>query len=279
MIGAIGSFSLMAIAGRAALTELDTFEIMTYRSFVGIVLVVVIRGLAGTLSEVSTRDFGTHALRNMFHFAGQNLWFAGLTLIPLAQLFALEFTSPLWVLLLSPLFLGETFRTRTLLYALMGFVGILIVARPGAGLSIGVAFGLLAAIGFAGSIILTKKLTERHTITGILFWLTVMQAVFGLTFCWADGSMAWPSAATWPPLLAIGCAGLLAHFCLTTALSLAPASVVIPIDFARLPLIAIVGMVLYGEALDLWVFVGGALIFLANYLNILAATRQTATDL
>ena len=287
MIGAILSFSTMAIAGRLVSVELDTFEIMTYRSLFGIVLVCLIAGAAGTLRDVTTDRLGLHLIRNLFHFSGQNLWFAALTMIPLAQLFAVEFTSPIWVLLLAPLILGEALTRRKLGYAALGFVGILIVARPwlspdtgsGAQANLGLLLAALAAIGFAGSILLTKKLTETASITCILFYLTTMQAVFGLICGFADGTMALPSAATLPGVLAIGAAGLMAHYCLTTAVSLAPATVVVPIDFARLPLIAFVGMAYFNEPLDPWVFVGGSLIFLANYLNILAATRKSATNM
>ena len=107
-----------------------------------------------------------------------------------------------------------------------------------------------------------------------MFWLTVMQAMFGLVAAGYDGDIALPSLATAPWLVVIGLAGLVAHFCVTTALSLAPATVVVPFDFIRLPAIAIVGMLLYGENPDIWVGVGGVVIFAAIYLNILAETRK-----
>ncbi|MEM7295762.1 MAG: DMT family transporter [Pseudomonadota bacterium] len=278
MIGAVICFSSMAIAGRLATVELDTFEVMTYRSFVGIALVLICAGFAGTLNQISTCDLGLHLGRNICHFTGQNLWFAALSLVPLAQLFALEFTSPLWVMVLAVVFLGEKLTRRQIALTLLAFAGVLIVARPGAGLSVGVIFAALSAIGFAGSIILTKRLTHNHSITSILFWLTIMQAILGLLCCWIDGAMAWPSLATWPSVVLIGVAGLGAHFCLTTALSLAPATRVIPIDFIRLPLIAVIGMALYGEPIDGWVFLGGALIFLANYLNLLRPGAKTEAE-
>ena len=277
MTGAIGSFTAMAIAGRAVSFELDTFEIMMFRSFVGIVLVLVIAGAAGTLGQITRRNLGLHAIRNLCHFTGQNLWFFALTMIPLAQLFALEFTSPLWVLLLSPLFLGERLTRPKVLAALVGFAGVLIVVRPDFNaLNIGVICAAASAIFFAGTAIATRKLTRSETITCILFYLTVMQAVFGIVAAGYDGDIALPSAASVPWLILIGCAGLLAHFCLTTALSLAPASVVMPIDFARLPVIAVIGALFYSEAIDIWVFVGAALIFGANYANIRLQSRQVA---
>lgn len=275
MTGAILSFSTMAVAGRAVSFELDTFEIMMYRSFVGVLLVVTVAGALGQLGTVTRRDLPVHALRNLFHFAGQNLWFFALTLIPLAQVFALEFTSPIWVMLLAPLVLGERLTRTRLLAALVGFVGILIVARPGVdSLSPGVIAAAAAALGFAGSILLTKRLTRTETITCILFWLTVMQAVFGIVAAGWDGEIALPSAATGPWLLLIGCCGLLAHLCLTNALSLAPATVVVPMDFVRLPAIAMVGLWVYNEPVDVHVVIGAAIIFGANYFNIWTETRR-----
>ena len=275
MLGAIAAFSSMAISGRSVAGELDTFELMMYRSIIGIVLVLIIAGLAGTLKDVTTRSFGTHIIRNACHFAGQNLWFAALTMIPLAQVFALEFTSPIWVILLAPIFLGEKLTGRRMLAALIGFIGILIVARPNPQqIDPGIILGALAAIGFAGATIFTKILTRTEAITCILFWLTVIQAIFGIAFAGWDGDIVWPSAAIWPWVVAVAIAGLGAHFCLTKALSVAPAIVVVPFDFARLPIIAIIGALVYNEALDPWVILGALIIFGANYLNLVTPERK-----
>ncbi|UWQ30684.1 DMT family transporter [Leisingera sp. M523] len=271
MIGAIVSFSAMAIAGREAGLTLDTFEVMTYRSLVGVIIVVALLTATGKWHQVSRARLGVHAVRNLFHFTGQNLWFLAVTLIPLAQVFALEFTSPLWVIILSPLLLGEVLTRRRMLAAAIGFAGILIVARPSPDtLNLGIGAAASCAIFFALTAILTKRLTRHETTASILFWLTAMQLVMGLLAAGWDGDMALPDATTLPWLVLIGIAGLTAHFCLTTALSLAPASVVVPVDFARLPAIAILGMVIYGEALDAWVLSGAAIICIANYLNIVA---------
>ncbi|MDJ0825501.1 MAG: DMT family transporter [Rhodobacter sp.] len=279
MTGAIVSFTGMAIAGRALAADLDTFEIMTYRSLIGIVLVLAAAAWAGTLGQITTRSLHIHFVRNISHFTGQNLWFYAVAAAPLAQVFALEFTSPLWITLFAPLFLGERLTRTRGLAALLGFAGILIVARPGVAgaLSPGLVAAALAAIGFAGSATFTRLLTRTETTTCILFHLTVMQAAFGLITAGIDGAIAWPVPAAWPWLALVACAGLVAHFCLTTALAIAPATVVMPIDFARLPIIALVGMALYGEPLDALVLAGAAVIFAANYLNIRAEARTHAS--
>ena len=269
MIGAIFSFTSMAIAGREISTSLDTFEIMLYRSIIGFVIVIVVAYAAGTMKEVNFKRFSTHIVRNIFHFTGQNLWFFALPLIPLAQLFALEFTSPIWVLLLASIFLGEKLTRRKVFLAALGFIGVLIVAQPEIGtLNIGILAAAAAAIGFAGAAIMTRKLTDTDSLTKILFFLTGLQIVFGLICAGYDRDIALPNSLNLPWIILIGAAGIMAHLCLTKSLSMAPASVVMPIDFARLPLIAILAVIFYDEALDKFIILGAALILLSNYINL-----------
>lgn len=275
MIGAIVSFSAMAIGGRAVAAELDTFELMMYRSFIGIALVVGISAAFGKLGTISMQNMRLHLARNVSHFAGQNLWFAAITMIPLAQVIALEFTSPIWIALLAPIFLSETLTRLRMLVALLGFIGAMIVARPNfSSIEPGVILAAGAAIGFAGSAIFTKLLTRREEITSIMFWLTVMQAVFGVVCAGIDGDVAVPSTVVLPWVIVVAVTGLAAHFCLTTALSFAPATIVMPFDFARLPVIALIGVWLYAEALEWQVILGACIIFGANYLNIMAENRR-----
>lgn len=279
MMGAIASFTTMAVAGRAVSVELDTFETMMYRSLFGVAMVVATLWALGRMHEVNTDRLHIHAARNICHFTGQNLWFFALTLIPFAQLFALEFTSPLWVALLAPLVLGERLTAIRLFAAILGFLGVLVVVRPGViEINAGVIAAAAAAIGFAGSILFTKLLTRTASVGCILFWLTVMQSVFGTVMAGFDGDIAVPSVALLPFVLLIGAAGLLAHMCLTNALRIAPATVVVPIDFLRLPIIATIGMLFYNEAIDIYVFIGGAIIFAAIYLNIWTESRRVTVS-
>ncbi len=275
MIGAIISFSSMAVAGREVAVALDTFELLFYRSLIGLVIVVGIASLSGTISDISRQHLGLHLIRNIGHFTGQNLWFFAVTVIPLTQVFALEFTSPLWVLVLAPFVLGERLTRVRILAACMGFAGVMLITRPfGAPLSAGIIAAALAAIGFAISALYTRRLTRHVSITGILFWLTAMQAIFGAVCAGFDGDIAAPTLATLPWLILIALAGLFAHFCLTKALSLAPASIVIPIDFTRLPLIALVGYLVYGEVLDIWIILGAIVIITANIINLRGEVRR-----
>ena len=274
MMGSVVSFSFIAIAARQVAHVHDSFEVLMVRSAVGFCLVVAVGGWTGRLGEVTTQRLPGHFLRNIVHFTGQNLWFIALTLIPLAQVFALEFTAPLWVILLSPIFLSERLTGQRIGAAALGFVGILIVTRPGAAsLNAGVLAAAGAAVCFAAVSIMTKRLTRGTSVLGILFWLTLMQLCFGLIAAGFDGHITWPTAQTLPWLGLIGVCGVVAHLSLTSALSLAPASFVAPIDFLRLPFIAIVGALFYAEPFDPYVLTGGVVIFAGILLNIRAQMR------
>lgn len=298
MIGAIVAFTTMAVAAREVSPVHDSFEIMTARSAIGFVIVAGLGAATGKLGGLTTHHLGGHFLRNIVHFTGQNLWFWALTMIPLAQVFALEFTAPIWVILLAPLVLGESLTRIKLIAAAFGFTGIVIAVLPGLGLpglglpgpglpgpglpglanlNPGVLAAAAAALFFALTSILTKAMTKDTTrgdpVFAILFWLTLMQFCFGLIGAGYDGTMALPTAATLPWLALIGGAGVLAHLSLTTALSLAPASFVVPLDFIRLPVITVVGAWAYAEPADPWVLLGAAVIFIGVWLNLRATLR------
>lgn len=274
MLGAVVSFSSMAVAGREMAHELDTFEIMLYRSLIGIVIVLLVARFAGTLGEINRRHLKLHFLRNLSHFTGQNLWFYAIALIPFAQLAAFEFSTPLWVAILAPFFLTERLTRTRIIAALIGFVGILMVAKPGSmSVGPGTITAALCAIGFAGAYICTKLLARTETTTCILFWLTVIQAILGIIFVGYDGDITLPALSTLPGVFVVGIAGLFAHFCITTALQFAPAVIVSPLDFVRLPIMAFIGMLFYNEALDIWVILGALLVFGGNFLNIYTEHR------
>ena len=279
MFLAIASFTMMAIAGRYVSDELDTFEIMMYRRVIGMLIISTFAVFTNRVKSIKSEHFSLHISRNLFHFAGQNLWFYAITVIPLVQVFALEFTVPIWVLLLSPIFLSESFTKPRVIAAVLGFGGILIITRPAPdSLNFGLVAAALSAIGFAGSIMFTKTLTGRTNTLSILFFMTVIQLGFGILCAGYDGDIEMVSWSALPWVVAIGLAGLLAHLSLTTALTLAPATVVTPIDFLRLPVIAYVGFALFGETIDIYVALGVILIFVGNYTNILAQHRQTSAS-
>ena len=269
MAGAIASFTTLAVAGRAVSVDLSTFELMFWRSLIGLAILLAFIAVVRPDRAFATDRLPLHLARNVAHFAAQNLWFFAIATTPLAIVFALEFTTPIWGLLLAPLILGERLTRRGLLGAAIGFAGILLVARPSAAtLSPGLIAAAACAIGFALSITATKILTRTEPLLVILVWLHILQAVFAALIAGHDGQIALPAPERMHWMVLIGITGLTAHLCLTRALQSAPASLVMPMDFARLPVIAVVAMLVYGERLDPLVLAGAALIFLGNWVNL-----------
>ena len=275
MIGAMFSFSLMAVSGRELATNLNTFEIMLFRSIIGFLIVLAIGYFAKTLAEIKRDRLGLHLFRNLAHFLGQNLWFLAVASIPFSQLFALEFSTPVWVALLAPLFLGEVLTKQRVLAVILGFAGVLIVARPDINqFDFAIVAAVACAICFAGSMMATKSLTSDQSITCILFWLTLMQLAMGLVATVFTGTITFPEGINIFWIVIVGIGGLTAHFCITNALALAPAIVVIPLDFMRLPLISVIGFLAYGETFELPILVGAGVIFIAILLNLKAEKQR-----
>jgi drug/metabolite transporter (DMT)-like permease len=274
MMGAVLSFVAMAVAGRELRVEMDTFELMLYRSAIGFVVVVPIiaRSRYGFSQIRSNRPF-LHLKRNFFHYIGQNLWFYAVAVIPLSQLVALEFTNPIWVALLAPFLLGERLTRARLAAAVVGFAGVVIVAEPGrAPLEAGHVAALGSALLFALNTIYTRRIMHIDSVLCVIFWMTLLQGTASLLLSLPGGIPA-PSLATAPWLLVVGLTGITAHYALTSALGHAPASIVAPMDFVRLPLIALVGMLVYGEPIRATVFAGAALIIAGNLINLRGESR------
>jgi drug/metabolite transporter (DMT)-like permease len=279
MTGSIAGFTALAIAARELQDSLATFEMMLYRSAIGFALVACAVVVMRRRRDIRERHLDLHGLRNVIHFSGQNLWLLALTMSPLAQVFAVEFSYPIMVALTAPFFLGERLTALRIGVALLGFAGILIVARPfgGAGFSPGLLAALASAVCFAGTALVTKRLTRVESIVAILFWLTAFQTVFGLVTSALDGTLTLPAQDDLCWVLVLGVSGIAAHVGLTTALTLAPAAVVTPLDFFRLPVIAVIGTAWYAEPFDPWVLAGGGIVFFANWINIRGESRAPRT--
>ena len=214
-----------------------------------------------------------HLARNSALFLGQLGWFYGIAVLPLAEVFAIEFTTPLWTALLAAVVLSEPISRSRAAALVLGLIGIGIVLRPGIqAVSPGALAVLAGAFGYAGAHALTKKLTRESSPLSIVFYMTLLQLPMGLgpsLYHWAT-----PSADSWPWLFVVAVTALSAHYCLARALSCADAMVVVPMDFLRLPLIAVAGFVLYGEAVDRWLLAGGAVIVLGTLVNLHGERRE-----
>jgi drug/metabolite transporter (DMT)-like permease len=266
MVGALVSFGAMAVAGRELSAGLSTFQILFWRGLVGLIAVTALFSIIGW-QGAKTKRIGTHCARNALHFAAQYGWFFGIAAIPLAQVFAIEFTTPIWVMVMAALFLGEVVtRTRVLALAL-GFVGILIILRPGVeNVHIAQLAVVGSAIGYASSYVFTKSLVETDTPLAIMFYMTLLQMPLALAGGLVD--WAWPAGIGWFWAITAGVGGLSAHFSMAKALKLADATIVTPMDFLRLPLIAVVGYLIYNEPLEIWVLAGACIIFAGVFLNV-----------
>ena len=265
MVGAMFSFTIMAIAGRELYKTINTFEIMTYRSLIGIIIVVILGYYFNTLKEINIKKIKLHVLRNLLHFFGQNCWLFAIVFIPLSQMFAFEFSTPLWIILIAPIFLKERFKLSRLIAIFFGFFGVLLVSRPEiTSFNIPIFAAFMCSIFFSTMTITTKILTKTESTTCILFWLTTIQAILGLICSAHSLEFNQIQGENFIYISAISVAGLLAHFCIVSALSLAPASVVTPIEFFRLPLVIIVGIILYNEKFEWEVIYGGLIILVAN---------------
>jgi drug/metabolite transporter (DMT)-like permease len=266
MGGALVSFSVMAVAARELLRAMGSFEILFLRSLVSFVLVLAVLPRFG-LGVLRTRLFGLHVVRNVLHFGGQYAWVYAIAMLPLATVFAIEFTMPVWTALLAMLILGERLNRGRIVMLALGVAGILIILKPGFEIVEPGALAMLAgSFAYASMNIATKRLAEKDSAFAILFYMSAIQLPLGLFP--ALSQWVSPRIAELPWIVAIGAAGLSAHYCLTRALRIADAMVVVPVDFLRLPLIAVVGMVFYGEPLELSIMLGAVVIFAGTYYSI-----------
>ena len=273
MSGTLVSFMGMAIGGRQLADQLTTFQILFFRSLIGLLIISFLLWRSNW-QQIITRSFKTHVLRNIAHFGGQFGWFYGIAIIPLAEVFALEFTVPVWTALLATVLLGERItRARSTAIA-CGVLGVVIILRPGLAVINPASLAVLGgAFGYALSHTLTRKLAQVDTPLTILFYMTLVQLPLGLATSIPDWSI--PSAAMWPWILVVGVTALSGHYCMARALAIADAIVVVPLDFLRLPLIAGVGALMYQEPVDWLVLAGGAVMFTGNIVNIRAENKRS----
>ena len=263
---------------------MDTMEILFWRSLLGCIIVVALLARAGVLNwqGLQPQLVGWHALRNVTHFAGQCAWLMAIAALPLAEVFALEFTTPLWAALLAALFLGEALNHGRWISLLLGFAGVLLILRPGAAVINPASLVMLAgAFGFGITVIVTRKLTQllhdhAHAFILVLFYMTLMQGLMSLSLLLLTAEVRLPPAGSGLWLLAAAVTALAAHYSLTRALSNADASVVMPMDYLRLPLIMVVGWWLYAEGVTPWLLLGSALIIAGNAWGLYLQMRRSA---
>lgn len=284
MLVALSCFSLLAVASRELTANMGTVDILFWRSLLGCIIVVVLLAHAGALNRQGLQPqlVGWHFLRNVTHFAGQCAWLMAIAALPLAEVFALEFTTPLWAALLASLFMGEALNRGRWISLLLGFAGVLLILRPGTAVINSASVIMLAgAFGFGITAIVTRKLTQMlsghpHAFLLVLFYMTLMQGLMSLSLLLLTAEVRLPPAGSGVWLAAAAVTALAAHYCLTRALSNADASVVMPMDYLRLPLIMVVAWWLYDESVTVWLLMGAALIIAGNAWGLYLQTRRTS---
>jgi drug/metabolite transporter (DMT)-like permease len=276
MTGGLISFSTMAVAIRELASTFNVFEIQTFRSAGGLILLLSAALLRPALrKELPPRHLGLHLTRNVIHYAAGLGWVKALTLLPLATVFAIEFTMPAWTALLAVLFLGERMTASRIGSVVLGFVGVLVILRPGlASVNPAALLVLGAALGYAITFVITKKLTATISTYTILLWMNAIQ--LPLAFAGADPDFLTKlTTSTILPAIAMGLTGIASHFCVTQAFRYGDATVVVPIDFMRVPLIALVGWLFYAEGIDVFVLAGACIIATGILWNLRTETLRT----
>ncbi|MCX8231371.1 MAG: DMT family transporter [Alphaproteobacteria bacterium] len=271
MFGMVASLSLLAIAARELAPRHNPMELQVVRHGMSLLILAPFVIRAG-LRSFQTTNLKLQLFRNVSHFAATIGWYTAVTLLPLAEVFAIEFTTPVWVAVLAVLFLGEKMNVGRVVALVLGIAGILVILRPGFNdVGPGTWMMVATAFGFAIANACTKGLTRTDSVLTVLLWMSMLQglmAVVGASFDWTA-----PTVDEIPWLIVIGVTGLGAHYSLAKALTLADVSLVNPVDFLRLPLIAVVGFLAYGEGVDVLVLVGAGIIFVGNYYSIRRESR------
>lgn len=272
MAGSILCFVVMSVASRTATAALPVVLVMELRSLLGFLMLLPLVLAAGGFAAMRTARPLVHLGRNAAHYAGQYAWLVALGMIPLAELVAIEFTTPFWTALLATVFLHERLDWRKVAAVLLGFLGVAVIVRPGGlGVDPGHVIMLAGAVAFGVSVVMVKSLTKTDSVVRIIFWMLAIQSALGLVPALAVWQA--PPADLWPALLVASFCGTFSHYCLARALTYADATTVMPMDFMRLPLTALVGWLIYDESLGLAALGGAALILTGNLVTLSGRRR------
>jgi drug/metabolite transporter (DMT)-like permease len=267
MAGWLALTLIITLAGREAARVINVFQLMEMRAVLGFLMLYPLVRAKGGFGAMKTRRLPQHVARNLIHYGAQLGWFFALTLIPIGQVVAIEFTMPIWTAILAAMFLGERMTIWKIAAIVLGVVGVLVIVRPTASaVDPGQLIALAAAVGFGVSIAMVKSLTRTEQTLAILFWMLVVQSAAGFfpaLYVWQ-----WPPAHIWFWVVIIAFCGTISHYCMARAMLHAEATVVIPMDFLRVPLSAAAGWLIYSERLDLFTVLGAALILTGNLLNL-----------
>lgn len=262
MLGSTLFFGLMAVSIKLAAETLHTFEIAFFRNFFGLIaaLPLLLRHGPGLLK---TTQLPRYFVRCLIGVLAMFCGFWAIGHLPLAQAVSLSYSTPLFVTIAAVWFLHEQVRARRWAAVVIGFIGVLVIVRPGsASFTAGSLVALSAAVLSGIVAIQIKQLSATEPADRIVIWTTMLWVPMSLgpaLFVWE-----WPQGITWLWVASAGLLGTGGHMLWTRALKLGDVSALTPISFMQLPLVAVLGFLLFGEAVDRWTVLGAAIIFAAN---------------
>lgn len=259
MLAATLLFTIMGITARHVSATIHTFEVVFFRIAFGVVLLAPLV-LSYGLRHFRTRHFGLHFARAAAQVVEMTIYFVGLTMIQYAQVQALTFTTPLFVTVLAVIFLRERIHARRITALAVGFLGAMLVLRPGiVPVDTGSLLILASALGWAGVILIVKQLTRTDSSVTITAWMIVLMSPMALIpalFVWV-----WPTWTEWCWLAIAGITGTLGQLAVTQAFRVADTGAVMPIDFIKLIWAALLAYLVFGEVPSVWTWIGGSVIF------------------
>lgn len=261
------AFSVMHTAIKHVGSDMHAFEIAFFRVFFGFVALAPIFMRQG-IAPLRTGKVKLFAWRGVFNGAAMLMFFYGLTITPLATVAALGFTAPIFATLLAMAVLGEVVRLRRLTAIAFGFMGALVILRPGViDVGLGPMLVLGSSIVWACALMMIKVLTRTESSVTITAYASIFLAPICLVA--AIPFWTWPSWEQLGWLFAIGIVGTIAQTAMNQALKLGDASVVLPVDFTKLIWASMLGFMIFAEVPDLWTWVGGLMIFgSATYIGV-----------
>ena len=257
-LGSTAMFSGMHALVRQLSGELHPFEIAFFRSLFGLVAVLPVVWRMGTVS-LRSHNPRKVMLRGLIGGASLITWFYGLSTVPLAEATAISFTSAIFGAIGAVLFLGERMRLRRTTAAVVGFIGVLVILRPGAGVATtGALLVLLSAVLWGINTSIVKSLSRHDTSLSIVVWTSFTLSLVTLV----PALLVWkaPTLEEYFWLALIGAFGALGSLAWTQALKLVEATLIIPVDFTRLVWASLLGLALFGEVPDGWTWAGSTLI-------------------
>ncbi len=259
MLAAMAFFATMSGSVRLSTAELDPLEVVFFRNFLALAMMLPWLLRHGP-SALRTKRIGLYGLRAGINVIGLVAGFTALTMIPLAEVTALSFTAPLFATVGAALVLGEVVRARRISALAIGFVGVVVVLRPGVeSISLGALLALVNAFSIAVTTVIVKSMTRTESPAAIVTYMALLQSALSLVpalFVWQ-----WPSGQTWVWLVLLAGAGTLGHLCFTRAFARAEVTQIQPIEFVRLPLVAVMAFFVFDEIPTIWTWIGGAVIF------------------